>query len=155
MYIFRSPKEKRANLLSNSSKLKNSFSLDVQAPRVINPLSVEYAWIRDAVFLISLRWLPFNLIAQMKGHLNGRCCGSHLVYVRETAEIREMSFLSSRFSKGQDMGENSRLVNHVITSKHENAFKKVAKRPYWFKIVRMPTFFFFFNAYSQKTVFKH
>lgn len=55
MYFFRSPKEKRANLLSNSPNLKNLSFLDVQALIIINPLSVEFAWIRDAVFLISLK----------------------------------------------------------------------------------------------------
>lgn len=117
MYLFRSPKEKRANLLSNSWKLKNWSFLDVQARKVTNPLSVEYVWIRDAVFPISLKWLPFNSTAPVKGPLNGRCCGSRLAYVKETAEIPEMYFLSSRFYEVKHMGENSRLVNPVIMSK--------------------------------------
>lgn len=105
MCLFRSPKEKRANLPSSSPKLKNSSFLDAQALGVINPLSVEFAWIRDVVSLISLKWLPFNLIAQMKGHLNGRCCGLRLVYVREAAEIQEIYFLSLRSYKTKCLRE--------------------------------------------------
>lgn len=115
-YLFRSPKEKHANLLSNPSKLKNLPFPDAQALRVTNPLSVGYAWIKDAVSLTSLKWLPFSLIAQTKGHLNGRCCGLHLVYVRETAEIQEIYFLRSRSYKTKHMGKKLRS----IMSLHQN-----------------------------------
>jgi hypothetical protein len=55
MYLFRSPKEKHANLLFSFPKPKNLSFRDAQVLRVTNPLFVEYAWIRGAAFPISLK----------------------------------------------------------------------------------------------------
>lgn len=88
----------------------------------------------------------------MKGHLSGRCCGLHLVCVRETVENLGMYFLSSGFYRSI----KGRKFRAIMLRSKITRIKRVADLPTYCSITvfKAPEILeVYFNIYEELEIF--